>query len=104
MDFSKFPKVELHLHLDCSLSYSVVSRLNPTITYEEYLETFFISDKCTNLTEGLICAVREIELMQTEEALRLVTMDLFEQLQARQHFVCRNPLCAAIAHRTGALS
>lgn len=81
MDFSKFPKVELHLHLDCSLSYSVVSRLNPTITHEEYLETFFISDKCTNLTEGLMCAVREIELMQTEEALRLVTLDLFEQLQ-----------------------
>ena len=81
MDFSKFPKVELHLHLDCSLSYSVVSRLNPKITYEEYLETFFISDKCTNLTEGLMCAIREIELMQTEDALRLVTMDLFEQLK-----------------------
>jgi len=81
MDFYKFPKVELHQHLDCSLSYSVVSQLNPTVTYEEYLEAFIIPEKCTNLTDALKSALREIELMQTEEALRLVTMDLFEQLQ-----------------------
>jgi hypothetical protein len=29
MDFSAFSKVELHLHLDCSLSYNVVRRINP---------------------------------------------------------------------------
>jgi len=81
MDFSKFPKVELHQHLDCSLSYSVVSQLNPTITYEEYLEEFIIPEKCTDLTGALKSALKQIELMQTEEALRLVTLDLFEQLQ-----------------------
>jgi len=81
MDFYQFPKVELHLHLDCSLSYSVVSRLNPAVTHEEYLETFIVPDKCENLAECLTSAIKEIELMQTEEALRLVTKDLFEQLQ-----------------------
>ena len=75
MDFFQFPKVELHLHLDCSLSYSVVSQLNPTITHEEYLETFIMPDKCLNLTDGLKYARREIDLMQTEDALRLVTKE-----------------------------
>jgi adenosine deaminase len=81
MDWTKLPKVELHLHLDCSLSYDVVSRLNPAITHAEYLESFISPAKSPSLTEVLSYAAREIELMQTEEALRLVTLDLFEQLQ-----------------------
>jgi adenosine deaminase len=81
MDFHQFPKVELHLHLDCSLSYSVVSHLNPSVTHKEYLETFIAPAKCTNLADCLTRALKGIELMQTEEELRLVTLDLFEQLQ-----------------------
>jgi adenosine deaminase len=81
MDFYQFPKVELHLHLDCSLSYSVVSQLNPSVTHKEYLETFIAPAKCTNLADCLTRALKGIELMQTEEELRLVTLDLFEQLQ-----------------------
>jgi len=81
MDFNQLPKVELHLHLDCSLSYSVVSQLNPAVTHEEYLESFISPAGCPSLADILSYAAREIELMQTEEALRLVTLDLFEQLQ-----------------------
>ena len=81
MDFHQFPKVELHLHLDCSLSYPVVSHLNPDITHEEYDESFISPAGCSSLADILSYARREIELMQTEEALRLVTLDLFEQLQ-----------------------
>jgi adenosine deaminase len=81
VDFHQFPKVELHLHLDCSLSYSVVSQLNPSVTHKEYLETFIAPAKCTNLADCLTRALKGIELMQTEEELRLVTLDLFEQLQ-----------------------
>ena len=29
MDCQQLPKVELHLHLDCSLSYQVVSQIDP---------------------------------------------------------------------------
>lgn len=29
---SSLPKVELHLHLDCSLSYEVVKKIDPFIT------------------------------------------------------------------------
>lgn len=81
MDFHKFPKVELHLHLDCSLSYSVVVKLDPSITHKEYLETFIAPAKCTNLADFLTGAVKGIALMQTKEQLHLVTQDLFEQLQ-----------------------
>jgi len=81
MDFYQLPKVELHLHLDCSLSYSVVSHLNPAITHAEYLESFNSPAGCPSLGDILSYAAREIELMQTEESLRLVTLDLFEQLR-----------------------
>ena len=81
MDFHKFPKVERHLHLDCSLSYSAVSKLNPSATHQEYLETFIAPAKCTNLADFLTRAVKGITLMQTKEQLHLVTLDLFEQLQ-----------------------
>ena len=80
MNFHQLPKVELHLHLDCSLSYSVVSQLNPSVTHKEYIETFIAPAKCTNLADCLTRALKGIELMQTEEELRLVTLDLFEQL------------------------
>ncbi len=80
MSFHHLPKVELHLHLDCSLSYTVVSQLNPSVTHKEYLETFIAPVKCTNLADCLTRALKGIELMQTEEQLRLVTQDLFAQL------------------------
>ena len=81
MDCKALPKVELHLHLDCSLSYAVVSRLNPAITREEYLHDFIAPARCTNLVDFLTRAPKSIALMQTEEGLRLVTFDVFEQLQ-----------------------
>ncbi len=86
MDFKSLPKVELHLHFDCSLSYAVVSRLNPSITLEDYRNDFIAPDKCTNLVQVLRRSSNSIALMQTEEQLRLVTYDVFEQLQ--QENVC----------------
>ena len=81
MDFQSLPKVELHLHLDCSLSYAVVSRLDPSITEEEYRDDFIAPAKCLNLADCLIRALRAVSLMQTEEALRLAVFDVFDQLQ-----------------------
>jgi adenosine deaminase len=82
MDYTKEPKVELHLHLDCSLSYDVVKQLNPSITPEEYKQSFIAPPKCTDLTDYIKRAIKGFELMQTKEQLRLVTMDLFRQLKA----------------------
>ena len=82
MDFSALPKIELHLHLDCSLSYLVVSRLKPEITFEEFRRSFVAPPKCSDLADFIARASRGIELMQNREALRLVVLDLLDQLRA----------------------
>src|ERR1700682_4979602 len=76
----RLPKIELHLHLDCSLSYGVVSRLDPSITQERYGCEFIAPPQCSSLADFLTRAPRGFQLMQDEEALRLVVEDLFEQL------------------------
>jgi adenosine deaminase len=82
MDYKNLPKIELHLHLDCSLSYKVVQQINPAISYEEYADSFIAPPKCTDLLDYISRSVKGFELMQTKEQLRLVTLDLFEQLKA----------------------
>ncbi len=79
---SVLPKVELHLHLDCSLSYDVVRALRPSISAEAYRDEFIAPRRCTNLADFLKRAPKGFELMQTEEELRAVTADVFRQLQA----------------------
>jgi adenosine deaminase len=82
MDYTKLPKIELHLHLDCSLSYKVVQQIDPSITYEAYQESFIAPPKCTDLLDYISRSVKGYELMQTKEQLRLVTLDLVDQLKA----------------------
>src|SRR5688572_630378 len=82
MNVTQLPKVELHLHLDCSLSYKVVHQLDPSISLETYQESFIAPPKCTDLADYIRRAIKGVDLMQTEQQLRLVTLDLFEQLQA----------------------
>ena len=81
MNNQSLPKIELHLHLDCSLNYKVVQQLNPSITYDEYQQSFIAPAKCTDLADYISRAIKGVELMQTKEQLRLVTLDLFEQLK-----------------------
>ncbi len=75
------PKVELHLHLDCSLSFDVVSKLRPEITLEDYKRDFIAPPKCDNLADFLKRASSGIALMQTEYELEAVAQDLFDQLK-----------------------
>jgi adenosine deaminase len=82
MEWTTLPKVELHLHLDCSLSYEVVWQIDPSISREQYRKDFVAPDKCSDLAEYLQCAPSSYPLMQTHEHLQLVTLDLFKQLQA----------------------
>ena len=80
MNFNKNLKVELHVHLDCSLSYDVVKKINPEISKNQYNKDF-IGTKCSCLKDYIKCADRAVELMQTRQELELVTIDLFEQLK-----------------------
>lgn len=80
MDSQRLPKIELHLHLDCSLSYKAVSRLAPSVSQEEYLRDYVAPARCTNLADFLSRAPMGFQLMQSEDSLRAVTEDVFEQL------------------------
>jgi adenosine deaminase len=82
VDFRTLPKIELHLHLDCSLSFQAVSALAPHVTRQEYERDFIAPRKCTNLADFLSRAPKGFQLMQTEDSLRLVTEDVFSQLAA----------------------
>ena len=75
------PKIELHLHLDCSLSFDVVKKIKPSVTLQEYQESFIAPAKCIDLADYLTRAVKGYELMQTKEQLQWVTFDLFKQLK-----------------------
>lgn len=76
------PKVELHLHLDCSLSYAAVAQLDDSISLEEYQREFIAPPRCTSLADFLTRAPRGFRLMQDEAALALVVEDVFHQLAA----------------------
>jgi adenosine deaminase len=80
MELRSLPKIELHLHLDCSLSFQAVSKLAPSVTREEYQRDYIAPARCANLADFLSRAPKGFRLMQTEESLRLVTEDVFQQL------------------------
>jgi adenosine deaminase len=77
---NELPKVELHLHLDCSLSFAAVAQLDDSISLEEYQREFIAPRRCTSLADFLTRAPRGFQLMQDEAALQVVVEDLFEQL------------------------
>ena len=81
MNLQALPKVELHLHLDCSPSFDVVSRLSPSTTREQFEREFIAPSRCTNLADFLKRPPKCIALMQDEEPLRMVVDDVFAQLQ-----------------------
>ena len=73
------PKVELHVHLDCCLSFKGLSRIDPTIS-ESYYKKKFIGTSCSCLKDYIRCADTALEYMQTKEQLEIVIEDLFDQL------------------------
>lgn len=80
MSYISLPKIELHIHLDCSLSYNVVKKLRPEITIQDYNQNFKAGKSCNSLKHYIKCADNAISLMQTKESLELVMEDFFDQL------------------------
>ena len=97
------PKVELHLHLDCSLSFDVVRKLRPQISEIEYKNNFIAPEKCLNLADFLKCASSGINLMQTKSGLRAVVEDLFNQLKS-ENVIYTEIRFAPLQHLLGGLS
>lgn len=84
MSLFGLPKIELHVHLDCSLSFEVVQQLDPGIDALTYQNRFTVPGKCTDLSDYISRVDSAIDIMQTEEQLRLITLDLMAQLAADQ--------------------
>ena len=99
----ELPKVELHLHLDCSLSYAVVHHLDPKVSREDYRRDFVAPNKCRNLAEFLERPPRQIALMQTERQIRMVMLDVFSQLQ-RDGVIYAELRFAPLLHTAGGLT
>ncbi|WP_434021429.1 adenosine deaminase [Lutimonas sp.] len=102
MNYKNHPKIELHLHLDCSLSYEVAQQLNPSISEKEYQDSFIAPDKCLDLSDYISRAVKGIELMQTKQQLRWVTLDLFQQLK-KDNVIYAEIRFAPLLHTAGGL-
>lgn len=103
MNLAALPKVELHLHLDCSLSYAAVAQLDPSVTEADYRARFVAPQKCASLADFLTCPPRMVALMQSEAALRLAVRDLFAQL-ARDHVIYAEVRYAPLLHTAGGLT
>ena len=73
------PKVELHLHLDGSISIELASKLSG-LSKEECFEKIVAPDKCSDLGEYLTKFAFPISLMQTKENLELIASDLVNRL------------------------
>src|SRR4249919_2641746 len=102
-DPALLPKIELHLHLDCSLSFEVVRRLDPGVTLEAYRRDFIAPAKCRHLADFLTRPPRQVALMQTEEGLRAVVLDVLAQLQ-RDGVIYAELRFAPLLHLQGGLS
>ncbi len=68
--FTPMPKVELHSHIDCSLSHETVARIGLDLTPEEYLRDFVAPERCRDLAEYLACIGPALNILQTRSALR----------------------------------
>lgn len=76
----KMPKVELHCHLDGSLSINTASKIL-NIDREILKRKMQANSNCTSLREYLKKFDIPISIMQTEEELELASIDLIKQLR-----------------------
>lgn len=79
-ELKALPKVELHLHLDCSMSYASVNALDPRVTPERYRAEFLAPRKCVNLVDYFRYLAPPLALLQSRRALTVSTIDLLRQL------------------------
>ena len=81
MDLFSLPKIELHLHLDCSVSYRVAAHFESELSRSQYEAHYVAPAKCIDLPDFLSRAAKGIAMTQTIAQLRAVTLDLFRQLK-----------------------
>lgn len=98
----KLPKVELHLHLDGSVSINLASKLT-NISIEELKDKMIAKDKCHNLSEYLTKFDFPCSIMQTKENLTLISKDLVDRL-AKQNVIYAEIRFAPMFHTNKGLT
>jgi adenosine deaminase len=73
-------KIELHLHLDCSVSFRVAQKIVPDISRQQFRNHFTAPPKCVDLRDYLTRAEKGIEILQSVHALKWAAEDLLQQL------------------------
>jgi len=81
-EIRKMPKVELHLHLDGSLSIGLACKLSG-LSFKEVFDKMVVSKEYDSLSEYLTKFDFPISLMQTKENLELVAKDLVNRLASQ---------------------
>jgi adenosine deaminase len=74
--------VELHLHLDISMSFHVASQLVPGLNRADYEAEFQGPHRCPDLADSLSTTGRQVALLQDSSALRLLTDDVVRRAAA----------------------
>ncbi len=100
-DLVKFPKIELHVHLDTSLSYQFLSAIFPGISIETYLEKYVAPTRCSHLKDFLTYVDAGLELLQTEKNIRLALRDLVRQFQDDNIIYAEVRLCPYLHTKEG---
>lgn len=78
--FRSLPKVELHLHIDCSVTRTALDALGIGMEDEEFLARFAAPERCRSLKQYLDAIAPSNALMQSAESLRVVTAELLREL------------------------
>ena len=90
MTMTNFPKIDLHLHIDGSLSLpcfqTLASNVGLSMTDAQIRKAVMVSNTCQSLPEYLQCFELPTRLLQTEKALTLSTLDLIRNLEAQGLF------------------
>jgi adenosine deaminase len=81
---SRGPKVELHLHLDCSLTRSALARLGQPMDEASFHARFSAPERCSALIEYLRTIAPSCAILQTAPALSVATEELVLALHRDQ--------------------
>jgi adenosine deaminase len=82
VDLHALPKIELHSHLDCALSFDAVHAIDHRISRDDYEARFVAPRQTASLAEYLGYTFHYREILQSEGALRIAVQDVFAQMQA----------------------
>jgi adenosine deaminase len=102
MNVRSLPKIELHSHLDCALSFDAVHAIDSSITREDYETRFVAPRHCTSLSDYLTYTLNYREILQTEGALRIAVQDVFAQMQ-QENVIYAELRFAPLVHLMGGM-